>query len=407
MVEKQWTVSELTRYLRQLLEMDYRLSKLLIEGEISNFRIPSSGHAYFTLKDSKAQLSCVMFGYARQGRSYQPQQGDRVLASGNIGIYEAGGQYQLYCSSLEPVGVGSLHEAFEQLKQKLQAEGLFEQEYKQPLPDFPLRVGIVTSPTTAALQDALNVLRRRNPLSEVALSTAVVQGKDAPPTIIRALERLIDEQPDLILLIRGGGSLEDLWAFNDERLARTIADITQMIPIISGVGHEIDFTLADFAASVRAPTPSAAAELAAPISIDDLRLHLDAIDLRLRGQVTERLESMRLDVEAYSQRLRYTSPERAVELARLKLSRLANDLGRMGQWQINVRQRKLQTLAGAIQGSDPKATLARGFAIVYSPDGVIVRDAATVAEDTPLTIQLARGTLRARTLPLEKSEPDA
>lgn len=403
-MEKQWTVTDLTRYLRQLFEMDYRLSKLTVEGEVSNFRVPSSGHAYFTLKDSKAQLKCVMFGFARQGDSYQPKQGDRVLASGNIGLYEAGGQYQLYCSSIEPVGVGSLHEEFERLKSKLQDEGLFEADHKQPLPAFPLRVGVVTSATTAALQDALNVLRRRNPLMQVMLSPAVVQGQAAPSTLIRALESLIDEKPDVILLIRGGGSLEDLWAFNDEQLVRTVADITQLIPIVSGVGHEIDFTLVDFAASVRAPTPSAAAELVAPMAINDLLLHVGAIGERLQTILDERLQALHLEINTLSQRLRYTSPERMVENSAYRLEQLKVRLERANKEQLDKRRQALDALRVAVNAADPNQVLARGFAIVYSPEGTILRSAADVQPDTRLAIRLSDGTIDAITLSPEKDD---
>lgn len=404
MAEKQWTVTELTRYLRQLLEMDYRLSRLSVEGEVSNFRVPASGHAYFTLKDSKTQLQCVMFGYARQGHAYEPQQGDRVVARGNIGLYEAGGQYQLYCSSIVPVGLGSLHEEFERLKAQLQAEGVFDEAHKLPLPNFPLKIGIVTSASAAALQDALNVLSRRNPLATVVLSPSVVQGQAAPPLLIRALERLIDERPDVILLMRGGGSLEDLWAFNDEALVRTIADITQLIPVISGVGHEIDFTLVDFAASIRAPTPSAAAELATPVSTDDLRLHLDAVELQMRRRISDRIEDLQLEVQSAQQRLRFASPERAIEAAVLRLERTSERLHQTMNRQLEKRRQRLQQVQTSLEAVNPQSVLARGFAIVYSSEGNVLRNAADIPPNTKLEIQLQDGRIKAIALPPDDTD---
>ena len=297
-----WTVSELTRYVRQLFETDYRLQDLEIEGEVSNLRVPGSGHAYFTLKDADAQLKCVMWkSDVIALRGGLPQDGERVVAVGNIGVYEAQGVYQMYCRTLRPAGLGDLYAQFEALKARLQAEGLFDFELKQEIPARSRVIGIVTGAETAALQDVLNVLGRRYPLVRVILAPSPVQGEQAPARLMAALNTLQRRGDcDVILLVRGGGSLEDLWCFNDERLVRVIAASTT--PIVTGIGHEIDFTLADFAADLRAPTPSAAAELVTPITMDDLRMAVDRMRTRLADAFADRVVDARhgLDLVAKS-----------------------------------------------------------------------------------------------------------
>ncbi len=257
-----WTVSNLTRHLRQLLEGDPDLQGIWVEGEISNLSRPASGHIYFTLKDSAAALRCVMWKTDASRLRVNLQEGMAIEAHGSLGIYEVAGQYQLYADILRPVGEGALFQEFLRLKALLEAEGLFDPARKRAIPSSPRRIGIVTSSTGAALRDILNTLRRRMPLAEVILAPTPVQGEEAPLKIVaalRSLNRVV--KPDVILLARGGGSIEDLWAFNDERVVRAISRVPGA-PVITGVGHETDFTLADFAADLRAPTPTAAAELA-------------------------------------------------------------------------------------------------------------------------------------------------
>ncbi|HEX7432489.1 MAG TPA: exodeoxyribonuclease VII large subunit, partial [Anaerolineaceae bacterium] len=257
------SVTEVNRYLRQLLESDPILQDLWVQGELSNFSRPTSGHIYFTLKDSLAALRVVMWRSTAQTLRIALRDGMAVEVHGKISMYETGGQLQLYADEIRPAGEGQLYQEFLRLKARLEAEGLFDQARKRPIPGMPHRIGIITSPTAAALQDILNTLRRRYPLAEVVLSPTPVQGEEAVPGVIAALERLNRlAKPDVILLARGGGSLEDLWAFNDEGVARAIA--ASQAPVITGIGHEIDFTIADFTADLRAPTPTAAAELATP-----------------------------------------------------------------------------------------------------------------------------------------------
>ena len=264
-----WTITELTRAVRRLLESDERLQDLWVQGEISNFSRPASGHLYFTLKDSGASLRCVMWKPDAARMKLPLQDGLSIEAHGKIGVYEPGGQYQFYADLIRPAGEGQLYAEFMRLKSLLEVEGLFDPARKRPVPQFPRTIGIVTSPTGAALRDMLNVLRRRLPLAEVVLAASPVQGAEAPHALVLALQKLnAVVHPDVILLARGGGSIEDLWAFNYESVVRAVA--ASAAPVISGVGHETDFTLVDFAADLRAPTPTAAAKLATPYTVADL-----------------------------------------------------------------------------------------------------------------------------------------
>src|SRR5262245_30870297 len=276
---QQWTVSRLTFYIRKLLEENEILQDVWVQGEISNLSKPASGHIYFTLKDQSAALKCVMWKTSAARLSLPLQNGMAVEVHGKIGIYEVSGQYQLYADKIRSVGDGALYQDFLRLKSMLEAEGLFAPERKRPIPVFPHKIGIVTSATGAALRDMLNTLRRRLPLVEVILAPSPVQGTEAPPALVQAIQTLHSQLPDVIILARGGGSIEDLWAFNDERVVRAVA--SSDIPIICGVGHETDFTLCDFAADLRAPTPTAAAELATQITMIDLRTSLQNYRTRL------------------------------------------------------------------------------------------------------------------------------
>src|SRR5512144_1311890 len=276
---QQWTVSKLTFFIRRLLEENETLQDVWVQGEISNLSRPASGHIYFTLKDSTAALKCVMWKTSAARLQMGLQDGMEVEVHGRIGVYEVSGQYQLYADQIRPVGEGALYQEFMRLKAMLEAEGLFAPERKRPIPMFPRTIGIVTSATGAALRDILNTLRRRLPLVQVFLAPSPVQGVEAPPALVKAIQSLNRLSPDVILLARGGGSIEDLWAFNDERVVRAVAGSSA--PIICGVGHETDFTLCDFAADLRAPTPTAAAELATQITIQDLSAALDSYNTRL------------------------------------------------------------------------------------------------------------------------------
>jgi exodeoxyribonuclease VII large subunit len=365
------TVSAITAYLRQKLEADVSLQDLWLEGEISNWKQAASGHVYFTLKDDQASIRCVIWRSQASRLVYLPQRdGEAVLAHGKISVYEAGGNYQFYVDDLDPAGQGVLYAQFERLKAQLAAEGLFEADLKQSLPPFPQRIGLVTSPDGAALRDILNVLRRRYPVAKVILSPTLVQGDTAPPQIIAALEAIVQQQVEVIILARGGGSLEDLWAFNDGALARAI--VTCPIPVISGVGHEVDFTIADFVADVRAPTPSAAAELATP---DRSELHrlLHSHQLALLDAARQVVSAARLNLQNQQWALERLSPQVHVNNYRQRIDTLVSRSQQTLQHYLSLQRERTKTLTSQLETLNPQATLARGYAIVQKGQTVVTQ----------------------------------
>jgi exodeoxyribonuclease VII large subunit len=392
MSDSVWTVSDLTRHVRQVLEADVQLQALAVEGEVSDPRTPASGHLYFTLKDEEAQVRCVMWRNAVLRRGGAPRHGERVIVYGRISVYEAGGQYQLYCDAIVPVGAGDLHARLEALKARLQAEGLFDDERKRPLPPLPQAIGVVTSPDAAAFQDVLNVLRRRYPLARVLLSPTLVQGEEAPMQIVAALGRLnARDDVDVILLVRGGGSLEDLWAFNDEQVVRAVA--ASRVPVVAGVGHEVNSTLADFAADVRAPTPSAAAELATP-TLDDLRLHVRQMADALNVLVGAELANRRAHMTLLARDLAYRSPSARIDNARQYVDGLAGRVHRAAQREMVLFRERVRGLEGVIGKLNPSATLARGYAMATDDTGNLLLSAGQVAVGDKIRVRLHRGVLR-------------
>ena len=390
-----WSISQLTSYLRELLESDEVLQDVWVRGEISNFSQPSSGHLYFTLKDSDASVRCVMWRNAASRLKFDPREGMAVEAHGSMGVYEVSGQVQLYIDTLQPAGEGALYQEFLRLKSELEAEGLFDPERKRPIPQMPRIIGIVTSPTGAALQDMLNTLRRRYPIAEVVIAPTAVQGIDAPTGIVAALERMNAEiHPDVILIGRGGGSIEDLWAFNDERVVRAVT--ASKAPVISGVGHETDFTLTDFAADLRAPTPTAAAEVAAPD-----RTELLSTVIELANQQTmrmrERIADLRWEHSQLFNALEKLSPAHAVNTYRQRLDEFIIRLDRAVQTILERKHLQLQTFQQSLRSLNPKAVLQRGYAIVTRlEDGTLVKSAAQVRQDDPVHIQVSQGEMDAR-----------
>ncbi len=386
------TVREVTLYIRDLLDQDPRLGDVWVRGEISNFTRASSGHLYFTLKDEYAELRCVMWRSQAAWLGFEPAHGDAVLAHGQITVYEQRGQYQLMCDALQPAGLGELNRQFEELKARLNAEGLFDLARKRPIPAFPRKLGVVTSPTTAAFQDILNVIRRRYPLLPVVLSPTLVQGKEAPPQIVAALERLNRRDDiDVILLARGGGSLEDLWCFNDEAVVRAVA--ASRIPVVTGVGHEIDFTLVDFAADQRAPTPSAAAELITPDGAQ-LAEMVHGLRLRLHAALSDRLAQARQDLVTQQRLLARLSPRHRVQNLRQSVDYLAGRLD--GHWRhaVSRERQRLTALTRALEAANPLNLLERGYAIVTrTADGARVSRTRDAAEGTSVTITLRDGRL--------------
>lgn len=386
-----WRVSELTQYIRELFEIDYRLQDVEVSGEISNFTQARSGHLYFTLKDESAQLKCVMWRSAAEKLRFGPQDGDAVVAHGRVSVYEASGMYQLYIDHLEPAGRGDLALAFEQLKQRLDDAGLFDPAHKKPLPTFPRKIGIVTSADAAALRDILNVLQRRYPLVQVLIAPALVQGREAPPQLIRSLQWLDGRDDiDTIIIARGGGSMEDLWAFNDEDLARAI--FAARHPVVCGVGHEVDFTIADFVADLRAPTPSAAAELAVP-DVAELGPYLQGIRATLGTAVADRLQEARWQVQALVRALGHLSPRGRLDGNRQRLDGWHTRLDAAMRRKVEREQGRLLMAQTTLTAVSPLATLARGYAIARDEDGQVVRSVAQVASGDSLTLQLADGTI--------------
>ncbi len=393
MVISTWTVSDLTRYVRQLLEEDARLQALAVEGEVSDPRTPASGHLYFTLKDEGAQLRCVMWRNAVLQRGGPPRHGERVIVYGHLSVYEAGGQYQLYCEAIVPVGAGDLNARLEALRARLLAEGLFDDERKRPLPPLPRIIGVVTSPDAAAFQDVLTVLRRRYPLAHVVLSPTLVQGDEAPPQIVAALAALnAREDVDVILLVRGGGSLEDLWAFNDERVVRAVA--ASRVPVVAGVGHEVDITLADFAADLRAPTPSAAAELATP-TLEDLGLRVRQMGESLRLLAEAELAARRTQMVMLSREVVYLSPTARIANARQYVDGLAARLRGAAQSTLALQRERIRGLGGVLGKLNPAATLARGYAMAMDEAGKLLQSANQVGIGDKIRVRLHRGVLRA------------
>jgi exodeoxyribonuclease VII large subunit len=380
-------VTDLNRRVRALLDGDPTLADVWVEGEISTPSFPASGHCFFTLKDSGAQIRAVIFREELGRSAVRPQHGMAVICHGRVRAYEPQGIYQLYVESLTPAGAGDLHARYEELRARLAAEGLFDADRKRPLPRWPRRIGVVTSPVGAVWQDIRNVVRRRYPLVELVLSPTVVQGEAASPAVVVALKRIFAQRGiDLVILARGGGSLEDLWAFNDERVVRTLSSAP--MPVVVGVGHESDVTLADFVADVRAPTPSAAAELAVPDGtqlpaiLDRLR---DRASSALVGHAAERRRHLAAEVRA----LVSAAPD--LDAARQRTADLVDRGDRALAARLERHRATLDGVRDGLRALGPAATLARGYAVARLADGTIVREPAQAPVGERLEVVVARG----------------
>jgi exodeoxyribonuclease VII large subunit len=393
-------VTDLNRRVRALLDGDPTLADVWVEGEVSTPSFPPSGHCFFTLKDAGAQVRAVIFREELGRSAVRPQHGMAVICHGRVRAYEPQGIYQLYVESLTPAGAGDLHARYEQLRARLAAEGLFDADRKRPLPRWPRRIGVVTSPMGAVWQDIRNVVRRRYPLVELVLSPTAVQGEAAAPGVVVALKRVFAQRGiDLVILARGGGSLEDLWAFNDERVVRTL--VTAPVPVLVGVGHESDVTLADFAADVRAPTPSAAAELAVPDGTQ-----LPAILDRLRDRASSALLGLAADrrrqLAAEARALVGAAPD--LGAARQRTADLVDRGHRALEARLQRHRATLDGVRDGLRALGPHATLARGYAVARLPDGTIVREPAQAAVGERLEVVVARGLLGTR---VEEARTDA
>ena len=396
------SVKALNNYLRELLETDEVLRDIWVKGEISNYTRASSGHLYFTLKDADSQVKCVMWKGSAFGLRFDPRDGMAVEVHGSMGIYSATGQVQLYVTEMRPAGEGQLFAEFLKLKAKLEAKGLFDDAHKRPLPRFPKHIGIVSSATGAALQDMLHTLERRLPTTRVTLAPSTVQGTEAPASLIRALKALNRiEDLDLILLARGGGSIEDLWCFNNEALAHAI--FNSRVPVISGVGHETDFTIADFVADLRAPTPTAAAELASPITVDDLLLTVSEMNSRLNQRISLNLSTLSNAFKLAKSALDRVSPRQRVYNALQRQDELFARLDRAITARLQKLSLHLERESAQLKALSPMAVLARGYAIISDPQtGKVVKQIAQIEPTLPIRIQILDGTFYAEVIDIKK-----
>lgn len=396
------SVTEITRYLHELFESDDILHDVWVQGEISNLSRPSSGHLYFTLKDSTAALRCVIWRSAAQRLRLPLQNGLAVEAHGAVNIYERDGVYQLYIDALRPAGEGQLYQQFLRLKARLEAEGLFDLERKRPLPERPAFIGIITSSTGAALQDMLNTFRTRYPLAQVILAPTSVQGETAPAEIVSAVQQLNSlEQLDVILMARGGGSLEDLWAFNDERVVRAIAG--SRVPIITGIGHETDFTLADFAADARAPTPTAAAMMATPEK-DKIEEEISTATYWLNYHLNTILEKRRSALKDTHLRLLRLSPLWRIQNNRQHLDDINRQMLTALIYSLRLRHSGWLGMTQRLEALNPLSVLQRGYAVLSRANGNIVHSVAQVSADDRIHARLADGALVTRVEKILKAE---
>lgn len=388
------TVLELNRYIKAMVEKDHLLANVWVKGEISNFKAAASGHYYFTLKDDRSCLKVVMFRSRSRSVPFRPENGMAVIVRGYVSVYERDGAYQLYAEGMDPDGTGALYLAFEQLKKRLQSEGLFDQKHKKPLPLLPRRIGIVTSPTGAAIRDMIKIIGRRWPGREIILVPVLVQGEGAPPDVARGIQ-LVNRfgEVDLIIVGRGGGSLEELWAFNTEIVARSI--FNSKVPVISAVGHETDVTIADFVADARAATPSAAAEMAVPDQ-KEMGRYILSLRTRLVRALVGKIEKCRRRLSSCLASQAFARPVDTICGARQQaLDFLSHRLLQGVRSTVECEKGRLAVLAGRLQTLSPLATLARGYSICASVDGKhVVSDVDSINIGERMSVRLHRGILQ-------------
>ncbi|WP_418402146.1 exodeoxyribonuclease VII large subunit [Anaerotignum lactatifermentans] len=386
---KIFTVGQINRYIRNLLENDFILSSLLVKGEISNFKAHSSGHLYFTLKDASGALSCVMFRQDAAGLPFEPENGMQVVVYGHVSLYEKTGQYQLYAEFLEPLGIGALQVAFEQLKEKLAAEGLFDGDFKREIPKNPSCIAVITSPTGAAVRDILQIVKRRDPNVKVAIFPTLVQGEQAAADIVHSL-KLVNEwgKADVIILGRGGGSMEDLWCFNDENVARAV--FASEIPVISAVGHETDFTITDFVADMRAPTPSAAAELATT-PLTERREAFHRLELRLERDVSALLTSCRRRLDLLKSRPVMERPLERIYRTMMDVEETQQRLDKEMTNRLMQRAERWQYLTNRLEAVSPLAVMSRGYVMAVASSGKLLTSVKQAEVGDRVTLHLQDG----------------
>lgn len=385
------TVAQLNAYIKQIIDGNSILADVYIKGEISNFTNHRTGHFYFTLKDPDSLIRAVMFKSAASKLKFLPENGMKVIVRGRVSAFVRDGQYQIYVEQMEPDGIGSLYIAFEQLRRKLEAEGLFSPMRKKPLPKIPMRIGIITSPTGAAVRDMINVTKRRFPLAKIVLFPSLVQGPDAPAQLIAGVNHFnAARSVDVIIIGRGGGSIEDLWAFNDEALARTVAD--SAIPVISAVGHETDFTICDFAADMRAPTPSAAAEIAVPDSTE-LGRKINNIVGHMQLALTKTLDVRRTQLSQLAKSRALTSPQNFIDDKRMVLLSMSTRLEQDMKLALTEKRGKFASLTASLEALNPMSVIARGYSAVYDESGKLIKSVSQIEKGDRFTFRTTDGSV--------------
>lgn len=392
MMKNVYSVGQVNAYIKNMFAQDFMLNRIRVKGEVSNCKYHTSGHIYFTIKDASGTISAIMFAGNRRGLKFTMKEGDKVIVTGSVEVYERDGKYQLYAREIELDGAGNLYLKFEALKQELEEMGMFAPEYKKPIPKYARRIGVVTAPTGAAVQDIRNIAARRNPYVQLILYPALVQGDGAAASIVNGIQALDQLGVDVMIVGRGGGSIEDLWAFNEEAVARAIFECET--PIISAVGHETDTTIADFVADLRAPTPSAAAELAV---FDDrlVRDQLFACQSRMQRLLWQKIETDRLRISNMQTKLRYLSPENKLRENRRYALELEEHVEVRMRQIIEQKRYRLALLSHQLEGMSPAKKLSQGYSYVADASGRAVTDAAMVKENDVLAIRLLKGSLKA------------
>ena len=389
-----YSVSQVNSYIKNMFVQDFALSRISVRGEVSNCKYHSSGHIYFTLKDKGGTLAAVMFaGQRRSGLRFQLQEGQQVVVTGAVDVYERDGKYQLYAKQIEPDGLGGLFERFLRLRDELEEMGMFAPEYKQPIPRYASRVGVVTAPTGAAIQDIRNIASRRNPYVQLILYPALVQGEEAAGSIAAGIRTLDAMELDVLIVGRGGGSIEDLWAFNEELVARAIFECRT--PVISAVGHETDVTIADYVADLRAPTPSAAAELAV-FDYRQFEERLLLYEQNLVRSMGRRMERLRYRMEQYRLRLHFQDPERQRRDRRQQLAKAEERLGQVMEERLREARHRLALISGRLHGLSPLKKICNGFGFVTHEDGRRLESVKEVRIGDPITVRISDGKLNAR-----------
>ena len=396
-----YSIRQVNLYISNMFRQDFMLNRIYVKGEVSNCKYHTSGHIYFSLKDDSGSLACVMFAGNRSGLKFQMQNGQSVIVLGSISVYERDGKYQLYAREIIQDGMGLLYEKFQALKQELEEMGMFALEYKQPIPAFSRRVGIVTAPTGAAIRDIMNISYRRNPYVQLILYPALVQGEEAADSIVRGIELLDQSHVDVIIVGRGGGSMEDLWAFNEEKVARAIFHCET--PVISAVGHETDFTIADYVADLRAPTPSAAAELAVA-DMAAIQGQLRDMQQRLQNRMSERLSDRKKELEHLQEKLKYVSPQHQIQEKYQRLTDIEEELQMLMQQTMKERRHQLMIYVERMKGLSPLEKLSQGYSYTADARGKKITATEQVQPGDLLQIYVSDGQILAEVKEKKKTE---